>query len=251
MSQVKTGAPPNFKAQTDLSNLIPSMAASVGIGNIVEAIEFYKKNRGAIQALIRFFKGLFGGGKPAPAAASTPVPSPVSPAPVTVGPDMPERGPAAQRTPTSLKASLMLVEKKNNPRKAGGGRYIADRDTFAAIKALEDPARRGDRLHMNVTPADAFGDFQPGGRENRGLLYDPESGPEGRSRIEHIITGGGELTSEYDDHGCTPVILIPWEQESGPFPIDTGKRWEVTYQAVWRGDGVTFKSDLVRVIVEE
>jgi hypothetical protein len=47
--------------------------------------------------------------------------------------------------------------------------------------------------------------------------------------------------------------LIPWEQGPGqPFPIDTGKRWEITYQAAWRGhSGERVVGNIVHVLVEE
>lgn len=236
-------------ASSDLQDVIPAIGKGFGIKDLGAAIAFYKQHQGLIATILSFFG--IGKKKNAPPVAV--------PAPVPEGVPAPAPAPAPptdrQRTPTSLNSALFLVEKKNNPRKAGGGRFIADKETFEEIKAKTSPARRGDRLHINTTPKDGVGVFQPGGPENRSLLMDPNdpTGPLGKSRIEHVLTGGAELTSEYDDYGCTPVLLIPWEKEPGvPFPIDTGEDWKVTYQAIYRGpNGETVEGNVVTVLVEE
>jgi hypothetical protein len=247
----KTGQAPTFAGgSSDLKDVIPAVGAGFGIEDIGKAIEFYKKNQGLISTILALFG--IGKKKPAPPVAAT-VPDPTTgtaPAPGT-----PPVAPVPQqRKPDAIRSGLFLVEKKNNPRKAGGGRFIADKKTFEEIKSGSSPARRGDRMHINTTPSDSVGDFMPGGRENDSLLIDVARGQAPNNfRIEHIVTGGGEVTSGQDDFACTPVILIPWEQEpGGPFPIDTGERWEMTYQAVFHGEnGERFEGDVVRWLAEE
>jgi len=236
----KTGAPPSFKAQSDLSRVIPAVGASVGIEDIGKAIEFYKKNRGTIDAVIRFFKGLFGGGKKeVPAPVPQPAPQPSE--------DVDESEPAPTPAPgtglkvVGLKAKWFFIERKNTPGQQGGGRHILDKSAFDSIVAGSEYARLGDRLHVNITPYDQHGrDFVPGGDENRLLLNNPSGEDDTPNhRIKHEIRGNGELTSEYDDYGCTPVILVPWVGEQ----IDSDKESSVSYVAKFYGpDGRVIES---------
>jgi hypothetical protein len=235
----KTGQPPDFKAATDLSTLIPGVGASVGIGDIAKAIEFYKKNRGAIAVIIGFLKGLFGGGKDAGKPSPLPVPEQPSPLPVPTPKPVPSAPvPPQDRRVGSLRVKYFFIERKNQPGKFGGGRHILSKPEFDGIVSGGDYLRLGDRVHVDITPVDQFGQpFMPGGEENRSLLYDP-SGPVDTHnfRMKHnIISGGavaGELTSEYDDYGCTPVILVPWE--GGP-AIDSDAEATLAYQPVFDG----------------
>ena len=256
MTSTKTGqAAGATSSPTDLRNVIPAVAASNGITDIGEAIAFYKKHRTAIQAVLGFLKGILGKGKKEEVAQpATPTPAPESPMPSST----PEQG--ARRIPTSIESKITLIETKRRPREAGGGRdshgnTIGDHETFKEIVAGTTPTRRGARVHIDNTPSDRFGKFVPGGPENMSLLKDSSADRDWspNHRIEHIITGGGELTSESDDFGCTPVILIPWEEAPGkPFPVDTGKEWEVTYQARYTGpDGSVVEGNVVRWRVQE
>lgn len=251
MTSIKTGQTPDFKSQTDLSRAIPAIGKQVGITDIGEAIAFYKKHKTAIQAVLSFLGGIFGHKSSSPAPAGDPGPAPggstgTPPDPGSPATPTPVPPQGTRRIPTSLHSEMTLVETKRRPREAGGGRdshgeTIGDHETFKEIKAGTTPTRRGARVHIDTTPSDRFGKFKPGGDENLSL------------RIRHVLTGDAELTSEYDDFGCTPVILIPWEQAPGvPYPIDTGKRWEVTYQAIQQNpDGTETEGNVVRWIVEE
>jgi len=231
MSQVKTGLPPTgLGGSKDLKDVIPAIGAGVGIEDIGKAVEFFKKNRGVIGAIL----ALFGIGKP-----KTPAPAPTTPAPAPTAPTsgsttVPTPQEPAERRVASLRAKWFLIERKNTPGQQGGGRHIIAKGEFDAITSGADPARLGDRLHVDVTPIDQFGQaFQPGGEENKALLVDPQDreGELGKSRIEHVIEGNGELTSEYDDFGCTPVILVPWEGGR----VDSDEESSVTYRAIYRG----------------
>lgn len=247
MTSVKTGLPPQFggaEGSRDLKDIIPAIGSSVGIDDIGKAVEFFKKHRGLIGAIL----GLFGIGKPK-APKPSPLPPPTEPPP---SPGLPPKdsapgtppstpAPGGVRIPTGLRSAWFLIERKNRPGEYGGGRHILGKDDFDAITNGDGWARLGDRLHVNTTPYDAQGDFQPdnpdGRSDNRGLLVDPNdpAGENGKSRIVHHIFGNGELTSEYDDYGCTPVVLIPWEDGDGPIKNDTDVVSEVSYQAEYRG----------------
>lgn len=237
-TSVKTGNPPQFKAATDLSTLIPGVGSSVGIEDIGKAIDFYKAHRAVFAAIIGFLGGIFGHKKaaaPAASSSTSSTSSSSSTSPTTGGtaPTGGSPGPDTRRV-ASLRSRYMLIERKNNLGQSGGGRYILPKSEFDAIVNGDDPARPGDRLHVDITPVDQHGvAFQPGDPANALLLKDPTAGQgEFNFRITHDVDGA-EITSGYDDNGCTPVLLVPWEGHT----IDSDEKWNVNYQAQFNGDG--------------
>lgn len=263
MSQVKTGVPPEFAVKSDLSSLIPAVASNVGIEDIGKAINFYKQHRRVFAAILAVFgigkkKGgesgadpgsVPGGGSPGP-TGNTGTPGGTG-TPATT-PSTPPTTPGSARRVAGLKARYMLIERKNRLGQAGGGRYILPKAEFDEIVEGSGELRPGDRVHVDVTPVDQFGvAFQPGDEANRLLLEDPndEAGPLGASRIRHHIEGDGELTNEYNDYGCTPVILVPWEGRQ----MDSDRRSTVGYFATYHtpdGDMVTSNRLRALTVVE-
>ncbi len=225
----RTGQPARLPESSDLKDLIPAIGSQVGINDIGAAITFYKKHRGVIAAIL----GLFGIGKKddvptVPTPVPAPVPEPGTPTPV---PPQPER-----RRVAKLRAKYTLIERKNRPGEPGGGRHILSKPEFDSIVAGNDYLRLGDRVHIDITPEDDKGvAFQPGGEENRLLLKhendDPNWTP--NHRINQRIEGEADLTSEYDDYGCTPVLTIPLQAAQ----VDSDVTWTVGYQPLFDGPG--------------
>lgn len=241
VNSVKTGQPPQFGGSSggDLSTLIPGVASSIGIEDIGKAIDFYKKHRNVFQAILKVL-GL--GGKPKPVVvAPTPQPD-TSPGPAPGGnTGTPTKPTSSVPTPTpevrrvaSLKSKYTLIERKRNLGEFGGGRYILPKDEFDQIVSGEGFCRPGDRLHVDITPVDQFGvAFAPGDEANNLLLKDVGVGQdESNFRITHDVDGA-EITSGYNDFGCTPVLLVPWEGVT----IDSDEKWNVNYQAQYNGPG--------------
>lgn len=213
--------------RTLIENLGPLLGTVAGASGNADILKFYEKNK----ALINILAGLGAQFIPGPKLA---VPTdedgkptvnlpPSAPAPPPTGPPTPLE---EARRVFSLQVKYFFIERKNTPWKKGGGRFIIGKPQFDAVLSGSDPLQAGDRIHIDITPHDQFGKpFQPGEAANNLLLR-----PDGYPAMEHRISGGiGELTNEYDDYGCTPVILIPWEG------IQPGFQGVVGYSAAFSG----------------
>lgn len=137
------------------------------------------------------------------------------------------------RTIVGLHAKLFYVQ--IDPHRVGQGVLVEDKDRARRIKRGEDALGWGDRIHYDLTPIMSDGrPLQPGDPENDALLLDDK----GHSIMAYRWTWDGEensypsgeqpspvtLSSEYDDHGCTPVLRPNKDSEDQA-------RHELTFQA--------------------
>ncbi len=200
---VSPNAPP--PVGMDFTESFPMVGAAVGIDDLTKIAQVYRDNKGMFDAIFSFFKSLVGKKKSAPGA-----PVVVTPAPVVVLP--PPAGPIPSgRVVASLNVKWYFFEIPKNtdhpqdgdiPNKA---MRVATKDEFDDFVSGVNAIPRRSRLHVDITPVDQFGkDFLPGDEANKLLLR-----PDGYPAFEHILGGPVQLTNEYDDFGCTPVLKIP------------------------------------------
>jgi hypothetical protein len=194
-----------------------------------------------LPGVLAMFQAIIAALKPAPTPAPVPMPAPTpTPAPVPAPTPTPVPPPVAStRRIAGGKSHILGVEGWDPKRKhfpLGGGtvRNISTGDEFCGA---------GYRIHLDSTPVDQFGKpffnsdlhLQPElFAQDRNQVVQDETGKwtcgEGNNRINHYVTVDGvefgpqgdmvpgmafegqevvDLSSEYDDGACTPVLVVP------------------------------------------
>lgn len=194
-----------------LSGLNVSAAAADGGFNIADLLKAYE----AIRGLWGLIQGQF-------KKDTKPVEVPDAPA---APPSQDEIDGPAERTVGRLEAKVFWVSRKKTPHKAGGGRYLLSDEGKQKIVSGSDPLQAGDRVCFDVSPYDT-----------EGVKYE---GPKPLV-LEHRVGGVGEIQQQ-EENDYTPVVLAPWEGESG----QPGFHGEITYQAAGGG----FESKVIRLRV--
>ena len=178
-----------------------------------------------------------------PVVVTPPIPGPV-PSPVTppLVPPVPQPPPVTARRIAGGKSHILGVEGWSKKR----GHYSLGGGTVRNIATGDEPCGAGYRIHLDSSPWDQnrLPFFNPDVKTYAALFaqdpsqvaIDPRSGSyscgEGNNRINHFVTVDGveygpqgdmvpgtpwqaqevvDLTSEYDDAACTPVLLVPYD----------------------------------------
>jgi hypothetical protein len=185
--------------------------------NASKIFNLYRKHKSKVETVIEILGGLFGKDD-GPVAPSVPVITappappevPTAPAP-PAPPAVPGIPVAAARVISSLRMRFFFIERNHKP---------IPKPDFDKVMEGQDPLDDGDRIHIDITPYDQFGnEVRPGSPELGQLLN-----ADGSNRMQYDLSGDtGEITNEYDDYGCTPVLKVPRglelgvEKSIGPF----------------------------------